>query len=219
MTPPRLVVLDVNETLSDLSPLADRFVDLGAAPQSAATWFASVLRDGFALTASGRSARFADIGAALLPGLVPPQDAEAAWAHVLEGFMTLPAHDDVVPGLRALRDAGVRVVTLSNGAAAVAQALLDRTGLEDVVEATLSVEDAEAWKPGAAAYAYALERTGVRADEAMLVAVHPWDVDGARAAGLRTAWVDRAGTSYPSHFARADVEVTSLTDLAAVLST
>ena len=40
------------------------------------------------------------------------------------------------------------------------------------------------------AYAYALEECGVEPMDAMLVAVHPRDIDGARRAGLATAWID-----------------------------
>ena len=32
----------------------------------------------------------------------------------------------------------------------------------------------------------------------MLVAVHPWDIDGASRAGLVTAWLNRSGGPYPS---------------------
>jgi 2-haloacid dehalogenase len=53
----------------------------------------------------------------------------------------------------------------------------------------------------------------------MLVAVHPWDTDGAGRAGLATAWVNRTGATYPSYFPAADLEVTSLTELAEVLPT
>jgi 2-haloacid dehalogenase len=48
----------------------------------------------------------------------------------------------------------------------------------------------------------------------MLVAVHPWDVDGAARAGLRTAWLNRKEAPYPAHFRRAEVEVTDLVGLA-----
>ena len=37
----QVVVFDVNETLSDMAPLAGRFADLGAPPGLAATWFAT----------------------------------------------------------------------------------------------------------------------------------------------------------------------------------
>lgn len=218
MTLPDLIVLDVNETLSDQGPLGDRFVDLGADRGLAATWFAGVLRDGFALGVHGRSAPFADVGAALLPGLLPPQRDDAAAArHVLEGFTSLAVHDDVVPGLRALAELGVRLVTLSNGSTDVAEGLLARAGVRDLVEAVLSVEDAGVWKPARAAYDHALRRTGVPAPRAMLVAVHPWDLDGARVAGLRTAWIDRTSAPYPDHFVPAEIEAGSLTDLASSL--
>ena len=63
---PSAVVFDVNETLSDMSPLAQRFADVGAPEHLAATWFASLLRDGFALTSAGVNPAFADIAADLL---------------------------------------------------------------------------------------------------------------------------------------------------------
>ena len=55
---PAVILFDVNETLSDMSPLASRFVDAGAPAHLAATWFAALLRDGFALTAAGSTPTF-----------------------------------------------------------------------------------------------------------------------------------------------------------------
>jgi 2-haloacid dehalogenase len=78
----------------------------------------------------------------------------------------------------------------------------------------LSVEDAGAWKPAPAAYQHALDACGVAAAEAMLVAVHPWDIDGAARAGLRTAWVDRSGAPYPRQFREPELRVASLVELA-----
>ena len=75
---PEVIVFDVNETLSDLAPLADRVVDTGAPPTLAGLWFASVLRDGFALTAAGGQERF-------------PVIAEAVRRTVLAGVRLDPA--------------------------------------------------------------------------------------------------------------------------------
>ena len=215
---PAVVLFDVNETLSDMAPLARRFEDVGVSPSLAATWFASLLRDGFALTAAGASAPFAVVGAEVLRTLLPADQVDRgldeAVEHVMAGFSALPVHPDVPQGLRALAATGRRLVTLSNGSASVAEGLLARAGLTSSVERLLSVEDAGAWKPAAAAYAYASAQCGVQAREMMLVAVHPWDVDGAGRAGLRTAWLNRSGTSYPGHFRRPDLEVQSLVDLA-----
>ena len=222
VTPPRLLVLDVNETLSDMGPITGRFTDVGAPAHLAALWFSSVLRDGLGLAAAGASAPFAEIATGVARGLLDdlPLDrsVDDAVSHVLDGFGSLGVHPDVPDGLRALAEQGIRVVTLSNGATWVAEGLLERAGIRDTVEAVLSVDDAGVWKPAPAAYRYALEQTGVDAADAMLVAVHPWDLDGARRAGLRSAWIDRTGAPYPSHLLPPELTERSFVDLAAALA-
>jgi 2-haloacid dehalogenase len=218
---PEILLLDVNETLSDLGPMAERFAEVGAPPGLAATWFAGVLRDGFALAVGGTSAPFARIGADMLrshlSGLELRQPLEDAVEHVLAGFTALDVHPDVRAGLPALAASGVRVATLSNGSSSVARELLGRAGLADHVEQLLSVEDAGVWKPARAAYAHGCDRMGVAPGQAMLVAVHPWDLDGAARAGLRTCWVDRTGAPYPSYFRAPDLVVGGFDELASTL--
>jgi 2-haloacid dehalogenase len=64
MRVPETVVLDVNETLSDLEPLRTRFTDVGAPAHLLESWFAGTLRDGFALAAAGSARTFPEVGAA-----------------------------------------------------------------------------------------------------------------------------------------------------------
>jgi 2-haloacid dehalogenase len=217
-----VLVFDVNETLSDMSPMAARFEDVAAPGHLAKTWFSGLLRDGFALTAVGASTSFARIAAdalrVTLHGLSLDRDLEAAVGHVMDGFAALGVHPDVQEGVRALSGLGIRLVTLSNGAASVAESLLERAGLRDHFERLLSVEDAGIWKPAPGAYTYALERCGVGPRDAMLVAVHPWDIDGASRAGLGTAWVSRDEGPYPAYFEGPDLRPRSLTELAELLA-
>jgi len=109
---------------------------------------------------------------------------------------------------------GIRLVTVSNGSAQVANTLLEGAGVRHLFERLLSVEQAGIWKPAAGAYDYALGECGVDAEDAMLVAVHPWDIDGAARAGLGTAWINRTGGRYPAYFAAPDLSVASLPELA-----
>ena len=216
-----LVVLDVNETLSDLTPMRERFASIGLPEEAAATWFASVLRDGFALAAMGRAATFAEIGAATLRNQLAAAGlaaGEEQVSTVLSAFTELSVHPDVGDGLRTLRDAGLRVVTLTNGGTPVPDRLLTRAGLRDLVETLLSVDDAGIWKPAAGAYAYAAQATGVPAARSALVAVHPWDVAGAQAAGLVGAWVDRNATPYPTYFPPPDVSGGTFVEVAEALA-
>ncbi len=220
--PPRLLVFDVNETLSDMSPMTGRFEDVGAPAHLAATWFAGLLRDGFALTAVESSDLFAHIAAeslrVALHGVDLDRGVAEAVTHIMDGFSGLPVHADVRDGIRALSALGIRLVTLSNGSASVAEALFDGAGIRQHFEHLLTVEDAGRWKPAPEAYAYALQECGVDPEDAMLVAVHPWDTDGASRAGLATAWLNRTGGPYPEYFSAPDLRARSLTDLAGQLS-
>ncbi|MDP3966724.1 MAG: haloacid dehalogenase type II [Nocardioides sp.] len=215
---PAVLVFDVNETLSDMSAMGERFADVGAPPSLATVWFAGLLRDGFSLTVVDASESFADIAAEALAvslhGQPLDRPVDKAVQHVMEGFSGLVVHPDVPDGVRALRGLGIRLVTLSNGATSVAEALLERAGVLDQFEALLSVEEAGIWKPAAGSYAYALERCEVDPQDAMLVAVHPWDIDGAARAGLATAWINRAGGPYPAYFTAPDLTARSLGELA-----
>lgn len=222
MSRPTVVVFDVNETLSDMAPMAKRFEEVGAPGSLAPLWFASLLRDGFALTSAGSIATFADLGAEQLRALLPPAgvdgDIEKAIAHVMGGFTSLELHPDVAPGLRALHATGLRLVTLSNGSVGVAEALFEKSGTRDLFEELYSVEDAGVWKPAPGSYLWAAERCGVPGEEMCLVAVHPWDIDGAARAGLQTAWVNRDGRRYPAYLTPPTHTVKSLEDLAGVLA-
>ena len=206
---PSVIVFDVNETLSDLSPLSARFVAVGQPASACPLWFASVLRDGFALSVAGGRPVFAEVAReAMLHQLSRTElhrtelhrTLEQSVDHVMEGLATLPVHADVVSGVAQLHDAGFRLVTLSNGAASIAEDLLAAAGIRDRFERVLSVEDAGAWKPDPRAYAYAAEQCGVAADDVLLVATHPWDLDGASRSGMATAWVDRSEAHYPQTF-------------------
>ncbi|MFJ5779508.1 haloacid dehalogenase type II [Streptomyces sp. NPDC093094] len=193
---PQVLVFDVNETLSDLAPLRGRFGDVGAPGHLLPTWFTGVPRDGFALTAAGGYADFASLAhdgpRTLLSRLEnPPADGEAAARHILDGFSRLDARPDVPDGIRKLSDAGYRLTAMTNGSAAQTEQLLDRAGVLHCFETLSDVGGPCCWKPAPVAYRHAVERAGVRPGQAMPVAVHLWDIDGVRRAGLHGAWLRR----------------------------
>jgi 2-haloacid dehalogenase len=218
MAAPATIAFDVNETLSDLAPLAQRFADVGAPEALLATWFAAVLRDGIALTVTGAARPFAEVARTVLDQLWPgvdglTTDPHAATEHVLAGFGRLDVHSDVVPGVRALAAAGHPLVTLSNGAGEIARGLLGRANIAHHFAGFLSADEVGLWKPHRRVYDHAATVCEVNPRDLVLVAVHPWDLHGAHAAGLRTVWLDRAGAPYPPVFAQPDFRVQSLPEL------
>ena len=218
---PDVLLFDVYETLSDLSSLGVRFVDVGAPAHLTRTWLATLLLDGMALTAARAQAHFSQLAVgtlrASLTGLALNRTVDEAIAHIMGGFDELGVHADVPASLPALEALGPRLVTLSNAAVSVAERLFGRAGLAGHFDRHLSTEDAGIWKPAPTAYAYAAGRCRSRPAEMMLVAVHPWDINGAHLAGLRTAWINRTGATYPSYFNAPTLEARSLTHLAQLL--
>ena len=110
--------------------------------------------------------------------------------------------------------------TLSNGHVAL---LVDLARHGDLrFDAILSAELAGAYKPAPEVYLRAAQLLAVEPAELMLVAAHPFDLEGARGAGLRTAFVDRplehGPGSPPRSDPAADVSVASLPELAAQLA-
>jgi 2-haloacid dehalogenase len=202
---PRVVAFDVVETLASLDPIADRLARHGLDRDELTGWFTRMLRDGMALTAAGGYAGFADVARSALAAHTRGTLSMDQIDDVLAGFGELTAQPDAIAAVRAARDAGLRVFTLTNGAAATTRTFLERAGIAGDVEAVLSIDDVRAWKPNPAVYRYAVETAGVPAGQVALVAVHSWDIFGARQAGLTTGWCPRLeGTPTPV-FGAADV--------------
>jgi 2-haloacid dehalogenase len=218
---PSVIVFDVNETLSDLSPLGARFVEVGASASAAPLWFASVLRDGFALTVTGENPPFAGVARELLLSQLSQaqlnRTLEEAAKTVMDGFAHLELQADVTTGVDRLHEAGFRLATLSNAAVSAAERLLTEANLRERFELLLSVEDAGAWKPSPKAYAFAAARCDVPPEEMLLVACHPWDVDGARRSGMQSAWVNRTGSPFPATFLEPTYTVAGIDELAELM--
>ncbi|MDR7233922.1 haloacid dehalogenase type II [Agrococcus sp. BE272] len=220
MMVPELILFDVNETLSDMSPMGAAFAAEGLAPHQVPTWFAAVLRDGFAAAAAGGTAVFAEVAREGLERLLDAggaADASASARRILAVMQRLDVHADVPHAVEALASM-TQLATLSNGAASVAEGLLRRAGVRDRFAALLSVDDAPAWKPSPTAYAYAADALARDPREMLLVAVHPWDIHGAARAGLRTAWINRDHATYPGYFEPPELQASDLESLAGQLA-
>ena len=125
------------------------------------------------------------------------------------------AFPDALPLLGQLKERGVRVVAASNWDASLPQAL-ERTGVAPYLDGAVSSAVVGAAKPDPAVFEAALECAGCGPDEAFHVGDSPrGDVDGALAAGIRVALLERHGTAaeLPAGVHR----VSSLAEVASVI--
>ena len=135
-------------------------------------------------------------------------------ARLLNTYRQLPAYPDVAPALAALHEQGYQCVAFTNGVGPTVRALLDTAGLGTVIEDIISVDDERTFKPDPAVYHYLVRRVGGWAQDIWLVSANSWDVIGAQAVGLRTAWVHRTPTTYFDPWGvTPDVEVGHLGEL------
>lgn len=199
------IVLDVNETLFSLDALHPAFADIGLGADLVPLWFARTLRDGFALCASGDYRSFPEVAVSALIGLDPQRLTADDASIVLTAFSQLRAHPDVAEGLSLLAEAEIPMCTLSQGNADNVRRLFSGAGLSDYVTEHYSVDAVRRWKPASQPYHYACEKLGLPPSEVTMVAVHSWDLHGARRAGMPTAWISRLEGTRPSVFDEADI--------------
>lgn len=212
---PRVVVFDVNETLFSLDRLGDAFEEAGLPGHALDLWFARVLMDGFALASAGRMVTFRPLAEERLRRALRSyglDHGDGAVSAILDRFPELEPYGDVRPALERLRDAGVTAVTLTNGSAGTTRTMLESNGLDGLVDRCFDVEMAGRWKPAPEPYELVAREYGAEPAEVALVAVHSWDVLGAEAVGLTTAWVARLEGEPVPQLADPDVTAPSLVE-------
>lgn len=95
---------------------------------------------------------------------------------------------DVPEALARLRTR-YRIAVLSNGDPDMLEAARPHHGIE--FDRIISVAEANSFKPHVATYTRAAEIMGVKMEQVLFVANHAFDCIGAKAAGMRSAFIDR----------------------------
>jgi len=107
------------------------------------------------------------------------------------------------------------VVGLSNASNSALTRISMHAGLR--WHQVLSAEDAHSYKPHPDVYRLAITNADCSPDRLLMVAAHAWDLRGAQAVGMRTAYVERPVGDPPSAMDSFDLHATSLDDLATAL--
>ena len=141
----------------------------------------------------------------------------AGRTRLMNAYLSLTAFPDVVPGLKALKDRGMRLAILSNGEPKMLRAAVDSAGLTSLLDAVISVEEVGIFKPSAQVYALAAKHLGP-GRRIGFVSSNSWDIAGAGSAGLTTFWIQRSAAEPPEElgFPAAHV-VRSLTDIGSLI--
>jgi len=191
-----LIVFDVNETLLDLGTMEPTFERIFGERSAMRLWFANFIMYSAALTVAGCYVPFTDIGSAVMKMLADTRGIKIGdkdRKELTEKFSTMPPHPEVPAALRKLRDAGFRLITLTDNLLEVQTRQLEHGDIIDFFERRFSADGVKHHKPSRQAYAYVERELTVEPSQLCLVACHTWDTLGAVAAGWKAALIKRAG--------------------------
>lgn len=217
--PPKAVAFDIIGTVFLLEPLRAKLASAGLPESALDAWFPASLRDFFALGATDTFQPLREVLGANLDTLATRHRtglSSARKTELLDSFAALPPHADAGEAFRRVKAAGARILAVSNGAGASTEKLLAGAGLDQYVDAIVSVDEVGRPKPRREVYLHAAKIAGTNPPELALVATHPWDIHGAKCAGLMTGFVAR-GFSFPPIFSAPDATGQELADVAAEL--
>jgi 2-haloacid dehalogenase len=123
---------------------------------------------------------------------------------------------DVVTALAQLRAAGYTLAILSNGDPDMLKAAAPHIGF--TFDHVISVAGAGSFKPHWKTYAKAEELIGLDRSSILFVANHTFDCIGAKAYGMRTAFIDRRKRPFGETPHGPDLIVADFAELAAALA-
>ena len=179
--------LDMNEHLRPIvgEGIADRFSELWRDKQLEYTFRRAAMR------------RYQDFGVCTRQALVHTAGVlgvdltDEEQERLIEEYQGLRPFPDVIPGIEALKSKAHTLVAFSNGVEVTARTLLERAGVLGHLHGMISVDDVKTFKPDPEVYRYLARRLGTELSETWLVSSNPFDVIGAKAAGLSAAWIQR----------------------------
>lgn len=215
-------VFDAYGTLFDYASAALRCKDaLGAEWQTVSDlWRRKQLEYTWLRSLMGRHADFWHVtGESLDYALVAfkRQDPKLR-ALLMQQYLSLDCYPDVVGVLRRLRAAGMKTAILSNGTPTMLTAAINSSGVAQLLDGAYSVETAGVYKPHPSVYQIAVDGLGVATNRICFLSSNAWDAAGAAAFGFRTVWINRAGMPRENLPGHPEAELSSLSELPALLS-
>lgn len=144
-------------------------------------------------TVMGAHADFAEVTAEALDWALDAHGVHnpSLRSRLLALYNHLPAYPEVPATLAGLKARGKRLAILSNGTPRMLADAVTSSGVADLFEAVISVEDVGRYKPDPAVYALVQDKMGVTPSQVLYVTANGWDAAGAARFGYTTAWINR----------------------------
>jgi len=201
----KVAIFDMNETTLDLAEVRLAVNDVLDSTHGFTMWFQKLLQLAMTSAVTGAHQEFSVLAPSALRTIaasIEVELADDAVSRVGTALAAIAPYPDVVAGLESLRAAGWTTMPLTNSGSASVTAQLSRNKLDHLFDHVLSVDAVQRFKP----------------QDTWMVACHDWDLAGARALGIHTAYVARPHMDYADAYPRPDVFVADFVELAETLT-
>ena len=165
---------------------------------------------------------YAQIGFEAVKYTLERAGIEATDDEVRELFSNITRLDpfpDVIQALTEMKEHGLKLIILSNGDPDLLAEGVPFSKTDHLWDRVISVAEADSFKPHQKTYQTAAALVGLGRDEILFVANHAFDCIGAKAAGLKSAFIDRRKRPFGNDRYPADVTVSDMAELAGLLKT
>jgi 2-haloacid dehalogenase len=122
-------------------------------------------------------------------GVLGLAHSDDTFERLIDKYLHLDLYSDATAALTAMKPR--KLAILSNGSPDMLGGLVRNSGLDRLLDATISVDAARTFKPSPLAYAQIEAVLGTAPGDVLFVSSNPWDVAGAKAFGLKVAWIER----------------------------
>ncbi|MDA1315443.1 MAG: haloacid dehalogenase type II [Acidobacteria bacterium] len=112
---------------------------------------------------------------------------------LMDLYLRLNAYPEVKSTLEQLKQRGMQLAILSNGAPRMLAAAAENAAITGLLDAILSVEEVRTFKPNPAVYQLAVDRLGLAPREICFLSSNSWDAYAAKAFGFQVLWCNRFG--------------------------
>lgn len=133
-------------------------------------------------------------------------------------YLQLSTYPEVPAMLRELKGRGMKLAILSNGTPPMLAAVIANSGLQDVFDAVLSVEEVGVYKPHPLVYGLASQRLAIAPSRICFLSSNGWDAHSAKAFGFRVIWCNRFGQAPERIPETPDGEITDLSALPGIVN-
>jgi 2-haloacid dehalogenase len=120
------------------------------------------------------------------------KSSPSVFEEIMYKYLHLDLYPDASAALAAMSDR--KLAILSNGSTDMLNALVRNSGLDRVLDATISIDSRKIFKPSPDAYTLIESNLGVSPSEVLFVSSNPFDACGAKSFGLNVAWIERVTT-------------------------